>query len=68
MQRGAACSPALIEISSVESLHSSVQKWAFKNKNQTIVKERLILEEESEQNWLLKIFYGQGIKAHPQRL
>lgn len=74
-QHGAVCSPALIVsctcrkgIPLVESLHSSVQKWAFKNKNQTILKECLILEEESGQNWLSKIFYRQGNKAHPQNL
>lgn len=75
MQCGAVFSPALTVSSTFsrgvllrEILHSSVQKWAFKNKNHTVVKERLILEEESGQNWLLKIFYRQGNKAHPQSL
>lgn len=74
-QHGAVFSPALTVSSTfskgillMESLHSSVQKWAFKNKNQTVVMERLIPEKESGQNWLLKIFYRHGNKAHPQSL
>lgn len=65
MQRGAVCSPALIVSSTsskgiplVESLHSSVQKWPFKNKNQVIVKKCLILEEESGQNSSSKLWNG----------
>lgn len=68
------CSPALIVSSTLskgvllmECLHSSVQKWALKKKIRLLLK-NTSLWKKSGQNWLLKIFYRQGNKAHPQSL